>query len=170
MGAFASLADAVQQEIHRAKPRDAVDQFNAAELFGVEETKLRLVEFVVLADEIVRSQQEAARAARRIANHIDHFAGARLHHVHDRLDQRAGSEVLTRAAFHVLGVLLQESFVGVAFHVGVERGPLLLVDQVRDQAAQLGRVLDLVLRLAKDDADQPGPFAEFLQRVAVMRL
>ena len=79
--------DAVQHQVHAAEPRDAVHQFNAAELLGVEETKLRLVEFVMPANKIVRREQETARAASRIA---DHLAGPRLHHLHDRLDQRAG--------------------------------------------------------------------------------
>ncbi len=47
----------------------------------------------------------------------------------------------------------QQALVGVALHVGVEADPLLAVDQVDDQPAQLGRVLDLVLRLAEDDAE-----------------
>ena len=77
---------------------------------------------------------------------------------------------MARAALHVLGVLLQQALVGIALHIGGEAGPLLLVDQVHDQAAQLGRVLDLVLRLAEDDAQHPGALAQLLQRVAVMHL
>ena len=75
---------------------------------------------------------------------------------------------MARAAFHVLGVLLQESFVSVAFHVGVKRRPFFLVDQVSNQPAQLRRVLDFVLRLSKDDADQSRFFAELFERVAIM--
>ena len=74
------------------------------------------------------------------------------------------------AAFHVLGVLLQEPFVSVAFNVGVERRPFFLVDQVSDQPAQLRRVLDFVLRLPKDDADQSRFFAELFERVTIMNL
>ena len=47
----------------------------------------------------------------------------------------------------------EQPLVGVALDVGVEHRPLLAVDQVDDQAAQLGRVLDLVLRLAEDHAE-----------------
>ncbi len=75
---------------------------------------------------------------------------------------------MARAAFHVLGVLLQQPLVSVALHVGGEAGPLLLVDQVHDEPAQLGRVLDFVLRLAEDDAEHARPLAEFLQRMAIM--
>jgi hypothetical protein len=120
----------------------------------------------MLGQVIMRRQQEAARAAGGIA---DGLARLRGHHVHHGGDERARREVLARAAFHVLGVLLQQAFVGIALHVGGQAGPLLLVDQVHDQPPQLGRVLDLVLRLAEDDAQHARPLAEFLQRVAVMR-
>ncbi len=116
---------------------------------------------------IVRREQEAARAAGRIADRLPRL---RRDHIDHRGDERTRREVLARAAFHVLGVLLQQALVGVALHVGVEARPLLLVDQVDDQPAQLGRVLDLVLRLAEDDAEHARPLAEFLQRMAVMDL
>ena len=77
------------------------------------------------------------------------------HHLDDRLDQRPRREVLARARLDVLGVLLEQPLVGVALDVGVERQPALAVDQVDDQPAQLGRVLDPVLRLAEDDAEHP---------------
>ena len=109
----------------------------------------------------MRREQEAARAAGRIADRLPRLGA---HHVHHRGDERARREVLARAAFHVLGVLLQQALVGVALHVGGKRGPLLLVDQVDDQPAQLGRVLDLVLRLAEDDAEHARLLAEFLQQ------
>jgi hypothetical protein len=55
-------------------------------------------------------------------------------------------------------------------YVGVQRGPLLAPDQVRHQPLELGRVLDAVLRLAKDDAQHPGLLSQFLQCVAVLHL
>ena len=90
------------------------------------------------------------------------------HHVDDRLDQRARREVLARARLDILGVLGEQALVGVALHVGVEDHPLLAVDQVRHQPLQLRRVLDLVLRLAEDDAERAGLLAEFDQDVAVV--
>ena len=75
--------------------------------------------------------------------------------VDDRPDQRPRREVLPRARLHVLRVLLEQPLVGVALDVGVEREPRLAVDQVDDQPPQLRRVLDLVLRLAEDDAEHP---------------
>ena len=115
----------------------------------------------------MRREQETTRAAGRIADGLPRLRGD---HVHHRGDERARREVLARAAFHVLGVLLQQALVGVALHVGGEAGPLLLVDQVHDEPAELGRVLDFVLRLAEDDAEHARPLAEFLQRMAIMNL
>ncbi len=46
----------------------------------------------------------------------------------------------------------------------------MLIDEVHDEPAQLGWVLDFVLRLAKNDAEHARPLAEFLQRMAVMNL
>ncbi len=94
--------------------------------------------------------------------------GCGEHHVHHRGDERARREILARAAFNVLGVLLQQPLVSVTLHVGGETGPLFLVNQVNDEPAELGRVLDFVLRLAENDAEHPRPFAEFLQCMAVM--
>ncbi len=47
---------------------------------------------------------------------------------------------------------------------------LLLVNQVHDEPAELGRVLDLVLRLAEDDAEHALLFAERFKHMPVMRL
>src|SRR5438876_3555863 len=117
-------------------------------------------------------EKKAAGAARRIANckWLSAFGRLRLHYIDDGADERARSEVLTGAAFHVLGVLLQETFVSIALYIGIERRPFFLVDQVSDQPAQLRRVLDFVLRLAKDDADQPWFFPKLFKRVAIMNL
>ena len=112
-------ADAVQQQIHRAEPRDAVHQFDAEERAALELLLLRPVQRVMLGEVIMRREQETARAARRITNRLPRLRGD---HVHHRGDERARREVLARAAFHVLGVLLQQPLVGVALHVGGERG------------------------------------------------
>jgi hypothetical protein len=48
--------------------------------------------------------------------------------------------------------LAQELLVGVALDVGAD-APVLLVDEVDDQPLELGRVLDPVLGLAEDRAD-----------------
>src|SRR5439155_4175277 len=60
--------DAVEHEIHAAESRDAIDQLDAPKLFGVKKGELFLIELVVIANEIVRNEQETAGAAGRIAN------------------------------------------------------------------------------------------------------
>jgi len=160
-------ADAVEQQVHGAEARDAVHQLDAEERAVLELLLLRAVKGVVLGEVIVGGEQEAAGAAGGIA---DGLARLRGDHVHHGGDERSRGEVLARAALHVLGVLLQEALVGVALDIGGEAGPLFLVDQVHDEAAELGRVLDLVLRLAEDDAEHARALAELLQHVAVMDL
>ena len=96
--------------------------------------------------------------------------GCGPHDLDDRPDQRPRREVLAGAGLDVLGVLLEQPLVGVALDVGVERQPRLAVDQVDDQAAQLGGILDPVLRLAEDDAEHARLPAELGQEVAVVDL
>ena len=111
-------ADAVQEQIHAAEPRHAVDQLDAAKSvpspsrFFCSRSSLMLLG---IGQVVVRRQQETARAAGRIA---DRHLRLGPHHIDHRRDERARREVLPRAAFHVLGVLLQQPFVSVALHVG----------------------------------------------------
>ena len=68
------------------------------------------------------------------------------------------------------GVALEQPLVGVALHVGRHRRPVLLADQLDDELAQLGRVLDLVLRLLEDQAEHPALLAQLAERLAVVLL
>ena len=107
----------MKQQIHRAKPGDAVHQFDAEERAALELLLLRPIERVMLGQVIMRREQETTRAARRITDGLPRL---RSDHVHHRGDERARREVLARPAFHVLGVLLQQALVGVALYVGGE--------------------------------------------------
>jgi hypothetical protein len=115
----------------------------------------------------VRGEQETAGAARGVA---DRHPGLGAHHLDERADQRPRREVLAGAGLDVLRVLLEQTLIGVALDVGVEREPGLAVDQVDDQPAQRGRVLDPVLRLAEDDAQHPRPPPELGQQAPVVHL
>src|SRR5205823_4757856 len=57
-----------------------------------------------------------------------------------------------------------------ALDVDVERHPLLAVDQVDDQPAELRGILDPVLRLPEDDAEHARLLTEVAQDVDVVRL
>jgi len=161
-------ADAVQEQIHHAEAGCVVDDLPAVQRVEAEGALLVGIEVgVVLRDPLVRGEQEAARAARGIA---DRHPRLGTHHLDERADQRPRREVLTGARLDVLGVLLEQSFVRVALDVGVERKPGLAVDQVDDQPPQLRGVLDPVLRLAEDDAEHPRPPAELGQHVPVVHL
>ena len=55
-----------------------------------------------------------------------------------------GRKILSGAALGILGVLLQQTFINLAFDICPHHGPLLFVDHI-DQLEELGRVLNLVL-------------------------
>ena len=80
----------------------------------------------------------------------------------------AGREVLARAALDVLGVLFEQALVGVALHVGRHLQPRLVADQIDDELAELGRVLNLVLRLAEDEPEHPALLSELGQSLPVV--
>jgi hypothetical protein len=158
-------ADAVEEEVHGAEAGDAVHEFDAEDGSVSELAGLRFIQPVGFEEIIVSGEEKTAGAAGGIANGLP---GLRRHNFDHRGDERTGGEVLACAAFDIFGVLLEETFVGVTFHVGGEAGPLLLVDEINDEAAELGRVLDFVLGFAEDGAEHAATFAEFFESVAVM--
>ncbi len=161
-------SDAMQQQVHCGEARNPGDKLRPVQGIEPQVTPLVTIQFVVVHNEPVGREQEASRAGGRIE---DQFARIRWHAIDDRVDQRARREVLSRAALGVLRVLLQQSLIGVALDVGIEREPPLPVDQVADQAGQLGGVLDLVLRLLEDDAKHRFRIlAKRLKDVPVVRL
>ena len=87
---------------------------------------------------------------------------------HDRVDQRARGEVLSCARFDVLRVARKQTLVDLALHVDRQAQPGLRVDHP-DEPLELGRVLDFVLRLQKDRADDAGLARQRLQQLAVFR-
>ncbi len=110
-------------------------------------------------------EEKAAGAAGRIA---DQLAGPGCDAANHRLDQRARREVLAGAGLAVLRIALQQALVGVALHVGTHGRPVFGVDQVDDHAPQLGRILELVLRLTEDQRQRARLPAQRFQRVAVV--
>jgi hypothetical protein len=158
-------ADAMQEHVHHAEPGGVIHDLPTMEGF---ETKMALlvgIEQVIMRDVVVRRKKEPTSATSRIA---DRHPRLGTHHFDHGFDQRTGCEVLTRSRLHVLGVLLKQAFVSIAFHVGVQRHPVLAVDQVRDEPFELGRVLDAVLALPENDTDHAGPATEFGEDVPVM--
>jgi hypothetical protein len=156
----------MQHQVHRREAGGALHQLPAAQrvllqMFFLVARKVG----VVLRHIVVREEQKPAGAAGRVANGL---AGPGRDAVHHRRYQRARREILSRAAFRILRVLLQQALVGVAFHVRAHGGPVLGVDQVHHQAPQLGRVLELVLRLVENEGERALAGAELLQRVAIV--
>jgi len=99
------IPDPVEHQVHRAEPCRALDQFPS-----LERALLQLSLFVlgqvgiVLHDIVMGSQEKPAGPAGRVA---DGVAGLRSDGLHHRDNQRPWGEVLARAGFGVLGVLLQ---------------------------------------------------------------
>jgi hypothetical protein len=140
----------VEQQVHRAQAGGRIGDLPPPQRVQLEVLLLVLVEPVVLGNVVVGREQEAAGAHGRIHEGLPRLG---LHHVHEGADQRSRGEVLPGPGLG--GRLLQQALVGVALHVGVEARPLLAVQQVHDEAAQLRRILNLVLGLAEDQAQRP---------------
>ena len=159
-------ADAVQEHVHGAKARHARHQLAALEGVLLELFLLGAGEvFVVGNDIVVRGEQEAARAAGRVA---DLLAGLGRHGINDGADERPRGEVLPRSLGRLHGVFVEEPLVGIALDVRAHARPVLLVDEIDDQPTKLGRVLELVLGLAKDKAEQSLLTAQGFEDVAVV--
>ena len=156
----------MQHHVHGRQPRRALHQLPAAlGLFSQVLLLLAREVGVVAGHMVVRGEQEAAGAAGRVADGLAGLGGDAVHH---GLDQRPWCEVLAGAALGVLRVFLQQALAGVALHVGAHGRPVFAIDQVHHQSAQLGRILELVLRLGEDQTVGAFLFAQFVQQVAVM--
>ena len=71
-------------------------------------------------------------------------------------NQFAGREVLARAFGAFGGAFGQQAFVAIAFDIGLHAGPVFGVDQLDDQAAERGGVLDILPRLFEDRPEHSG--------------
>ena len=75
---------------------------------------------------------------------------------------------MARAGFGILGVLLQQAFVDLAFDINTQADPGLAVDQF-EQTFEFCGILDFILRLAEDGRDETGALAKFSQDVDIVR-
>ena len=160
------VAHVVQEQVHQTQPPRAGHDLVAEEGAAAQKGGLLLVQRLPLPREpVVGAQEEAAGAAGRVGNGLHRLGPHALHH---GLDQRARREVLAGAALGVFGVLLQQAFVEVTLGVGVHADPTFGVDHLH-QTRQLGRVLDLVLRLEEDRPQHAALLAQLMQRRQVLR-
>ena len=165
--AAVDLADVVQEQVHQAQPPGVGDDLVAVKRVVLEKRLLIPVEGEVgrVGDEVVGAQEEPAGAAGGVRDALPRLGAHALDH---GADQGARGEVLARARLGVLGVLLQQPFVDVALDVRAEGDPVGVVHHV-DEAVELRRVLNLVLRLGEDLAEHALPGAEFAQQRDVMK-
>ena len=141
---------AVQKEIHHAQASRIGNQFPAAHkanlsgkalAAGFSSLFLILVHVVVVDDEIKCFQQEAAGPAGRIAHGVvGRWAGA-IDDSFDQLARPVSGEALAagipalanrRLAPCRSQTLFEQSFVDIAFGIGLHAGPVLGVDQLDD--------------------------------------
>ena len=157
----------MQEHVHDTKPGGVVHDLPTVEGLEAKMALLVRIEQVVVRRCIVRCEEEPTGAAGRIA-----YRHARLgpHHFDHCLDQRAGREVLARSRLHVLGVLLQQPLVGIAFHVSVERHPVLAVDQVEISRLSFAGSWMRFWLLRNTTPTMPGSAPEFGEDVTVVDL
>ncbi len=156
-------ADAVQIEVHRGEGDDEGGVVVAEEGLVAQEVEL-LATGRLEAHVVVGRQQEAARAAGGVAHCLAYL---RARHIDHGLDERAGREVLACARLLVLAILFEDALVDGALDVAVEVEPVLLVDH-GDDFAEIDGLVDLVLRLDEDGADQAFGLREVGQRLLVL--
>ena len=137
----------MQKQVHQAQAACTGHDLIAKEGAAVQKLKLANVELAAPACEpLISAQKEPARATRRVGNGLHGLGPHTLHH---GLYQRAGREVLARAAFGVFGIVLQQAFVQVTLGVGIQADPALGINQLH-QPREFGRVLNLVLCLEEN--------------------
>ena len=148
------LADPVEEHVHQAQPPRACDDLVATERCVLQECLVVPVERAIprIGQEVVSSKKESSPVPQAgSAMVLTRFRTNARHH---RTDEGAGREILAGPGLGVLGVALQQPLVDVAFYVRAQYHPVRAVDHV-DQAEELGRVGDLVLRLGEDLAEHP---------------
>ena len=164
--AAVDLADVVQEQVHQTQAPGVGDDFVAMKRLVLERLLLLTVEreVGVVGDEVVGAQKEPAGAARGVGDALARLGPHALDH---GADQGTRREVLARPGFGVLGVLLQQPLVDVALDVGTERDPIGVVHHV-NEAVELRRILNLVLRLGEDLPQHAPPRTELAQQRDVM--
>src|SRR5712692_10150178 len=158
----------MQKQVHGTEPGNTVHDFDTMQ--GVESQKsfLFTVEIGIMRRKIVmRREEKATRPTRRIT---DRLAWLGSHDVNKRVNQGSRGEVLPCTCLGILGILLQQSFVGIAFDVSIQDHPLFAVNEVRNQPTEFCRVLNFVLGFPKDDPQHALLFAQFLEHMTVMGL
>ena len=146
----------MQVEVHHAETGGVIHNFPSREGVVAQIVFLVAVKLVIFGNVIVRGEEKSTRAAGGIA---DGHARFRTHDFGHRFDERARRKVLSGSAFGIFGVFLEQAFVDFTLGVNIYAHPAFTVYQ-RDEAFELCRVLDAVLRFAEDNTQHAAFFAE----------
>ena len=136
------VTDVVQIQIHQTEFKGCDHKFGSIERFVFQEFFLCAVECIVLwvSQERLCSKEKAAASTAGVSNRLFRFRAQTGHHC---FDERAGCKILPCTTFYVLGVLLQQTFVDLALHIGGHGYPVFLVDHLH-HAVQDGNIADFV--------------------------
>ena len=125
---------------------------------------LILIQLIVVDQEIIGSQEKSTRTAGRIGNRLAWFGVDSLYHC---LNKGAWREILPSAGFGIFRVLLQQTFIDIAFNIRAHRDPFGIIHHVY-QAKELGRVLDFVLGLGENLTEHSLFAAKLLHKRHIM--
>src|SRR5690606_35594624 len=116
---------------------------------------------------VVGCEQETSCSARRIAHSL---ADLRINAFDDGLNHGPRREVLARTGLYLCRIALQQTLIDLALDVDLETDPGSLPMNQAHHALQLGRILQLVLRLSEVRADKPLLTSQGLQGMAILQL
>ena len=132
----------MQIQIHQTEFEGCDHKFSSIERFVFQEFFLCTVECIVfwVSQERLCSKEKAAASTAGVSDRFFRFRAQTGHHC---FDERAGCKILPCTTFYVLGVLLQQTFVDLALHIGGHGHPVFLVDHLH-HAVQDGNIADFV--------------------------
>ena len=154
-----NITDIVQIQIHQAHFVGGGHQFRAEEGFVFEESPLFHVQRVLLGNEFIGGEEKSAAAAAGIRDGLHGFGAKAAHHCPN---ERTGRKILSRAAFDVLGVLLEQALVYLSLDVGGHRHPSFFVDHLH-HAIENGGIVNLIGRALKNAAENAAQFTELFE-------
>lgn len=161
--------DLVEVEVHQGQPARPGDELltvvgpvaNALHDVALERT------VVFHLEPLVGSDEEAPGAAGRVADReVFGNLGIRLHQSDDRLDQRAGREVLAGPLLALGGCLLEQPLERSGLDIHLQARPLRSVDGL-DQPGKGGRAGQPVLAAGEDVAEDARSLTKRAQGVLV---
>ena len=156
----------MQVQIHQAELERCNHKLCTVKRFVLQKLFLRAIKRIVVwvCKECLCRKEKAAATAARVSNGLIGFRAQAGNHC---LDERARGKILSCAAFYVLCILLQQSFVNLALHIRGHGDPFFLVDHLH-HTVQDGDIADFIDSALEDLSEDAAFFAQPLQRSTVL--